>query len=150
MERTYRLEMQDKVYFAVRAHIRHLFTDYDAMLRGKGTNKWEAIKTIASQIAPIATSQGEPLKSIEYRDCISRHGTEVKYDDDEGDEYENEPSPPSSQDLDAPQPTRRFTRFITRKANKPTPTAVIDRKKFRTARNRAARRADGEQVASGR
>lgn len=122
--RTTRLEMQEKVYFAVRAHIRHFLTDYDAMLKGKGTKKWEARRTVASQIASIAASWGEPPNATEYREHILRHGNQEKEDDDEDDEYENEPSTLSSQDLDSPQPTRRITRSVTQEESKPTPTAT--------------------------
>lgn len=135
--RTTRLEMQEKVYFAVRAHIRHFFTDYDAILRSKGisANKWEVRKTIASQITSIAASWGEPPNATEHRDFLPGHGKEEKDRDD--DEYEDEPSTPSSQDSGSLEPTRRITRSIMRKESKPT--AVATRKKSRAARKKAAR-----------
>lgn len=117
--RTTRLEMQEKVFFAVRAHIRHFFTDYDAILRGKGVgaNKWEARKTIASQITSIAASWGEPPNATEHRNALPRYGKEGKENDDEG--YEGEPSTPSSQDSGSLEATRPITRSITREESKP-------------------------------
>lgn len=135
--RTTRLGMQEKVYFAVRAHIRHFFTDYDAILRGKGlgTKKWEVRKILAPQITSIAASWGEPPSATEHGEVLSRHVIQEKENDDE--EYEDEPSTPSSQDSGSLEPTRRITRSITREESKRT--AVVTRKKSRAARKKAAR-----------
>lgn len=135
--RSTRLEMQEKVFFAVRAHNCHFFTDYDAILRGKGVgaNKCEVRKTIASQATSIAASWGDPPNATEHRDALPRHGKEGKEDDDEG--YEGEPSTPSSQDSGSLEPTRRITRSITREESKPR--AVATRNKSRAARKKAER-----------
>lgn len=135
--RTTRLETQEKVYFAVHAHIRHFFTEYDAILRGKGigANKWEVRKTIAPQIASIAASWGEPPNATEHRAFLPGHGKEEKDNDDE--DYEDEPSTPSSQHSDSLEPTRRITRSLTREESKPA--AVALRRKSRAARKKAAR-----------
>ncbi|KAJ4386335.1 hypothetical protein N0V93_009229 [Gnomoniopsis smithogilvyi] len=129
--RSARIEMQEKVYFAVRAHIRHVFTNYDAMLNGKDTTKWEARKEIAAQVASIAASWGEPSEAPEFRELLPGHMEEEdEYKDDERSSPRQIPG----------SATKRITRSITREENKITAGNIRKKtKKTRSARKKAAR-----------
>lgn len=64
------LSLTEVVDLAVRAHIRHKFTDYDAML-GRGVSKEQARQRIQKTVDTMATSWGGTIKRADRRQLKS-------------------------------------------------------------------------------